>query len=122
MSDTHAAPLILVLDDEPLILIDLELALEDEGAEPVEVRTVDEALRRIGERVPDAAVLDVNLGRGATCAPVAARLRELGVPFVLHTGDLDRQGETVASLGGQIVPKPTPGHVVAQRVLDLVRG
>ena len=111
---------VLVLDDEPMVLMDLQFALEDEGAEAMEARTVEEAMDRIDRARPDAAILDVNLGRGATCAPVADRLRELGVPYVLHTGDLDRHGELVSRLGGEVIPKPTPGHLVAQRALGLV--
>ena len=33
---------------------------------------------------PDAAILDLNL-RGELATPVARRLREMGVPFVLST-------------------------------------
>ena len=116
-----AAPRVLVLDDEPMILIDIECALEDEGALFVGARTVREALNYVEQHVPDVAILDVNLGRGETCAPVAERLRELGVPFVLFTGDLDRKGEPVSGLGGNVIPKPTPGHLVAQRALELTR-
>lgn len=117
----NASPRILVLDDEPMILIDIEYALEDEGASFIGARTVHEALDHVTRHAPDAAILDVNLGRGETCEPVAARLRELGVPFVLYTGDLDRKGELVSRLGGKVIPKPTPGEVVAQRALELTR-
>ena len=115
-----AAPRILVLDDEPIILMDFEFALEDQGAEVLDARSVAEALEVIAARVPDAAILDVNLGRGATCAPVALRLRELGVPFLLHTGDLDRQGELVDTLGAPVVPKPSSSKDVVLKVLALV--
>ena len=114
------APRILILDDEPIILMDLEFALEDQGAEVLDARSVAEALEVIAARMPDAAILDVNLGRGTTCAPVALRLRDLGVPFVLHTGDLDRQGELVETLGAPVVPKPSSGAEVVRRVLGLV--
>ena len=115
------APRILVLDDEPMILLELQMALEDEGAQPLDARTVDEAMALIDESAPEAAILDVNLGGGQTCAPIAKRLHELGVPFLLHTGDLARQGELVITLGAEIVPKPTAGHVVAARAIDLVK-
>ena len=111
---------ILVLDDEPMILMDLQFAVEDEGAEPLGARTVDEALHHVAGGPVDAAILDVNLGSGATCEPVARRLRELDVPFVLHTGDLHRHGELVTSIGAAVVPKPTPGHLVARRALDML--
>ena len=62
----------------------------------------------------------MNLGRGSTCAPVALRLRELGLPFVLHTSDLDRQGELVETLGAPVVPKPSSSKDVVLKVLALV--
>ena len=111
----------LVLDDEPIILMDFEFALEDAGARILDPRSVREALDLIERDPPDAAILDVNLGRDSTCAPVALRLRDLGVPFVLHTGDLDRQGELVETLGAPVVPKPSSGAEVVRRVLALVK-
>ena len=42
------------------------------------------------ERAIDGAVLDVNLGHGETCEPIAVELRKRRIPFLLHTGDLDR--------------------------------
>lgn len=117
-----ACPLkVLVLDDEPMILMDLMFGVEDLGAVALDARSVADALAWVERERPDAAILDVNLGRGATCKPVAERLRDMGVPFLLHSGDLDRQGEVVASMGAPIVPKPTPGHVVVGRALDLVK-
>ena len=112
---------ILVLDDEPVILIDLRFALSDAGHDPVTVGNVDAALAAVEAGGIDAAVLDVNLGRGATCAPVAERLSALGIPYVLYTGDLDRQGELVRTLGGPVVPKPTPGRVIVERVTALTQ-
>lgn len=119
-SPSGARPRVLVLDDEPIILMDLRIALEDEGAEVLDAGTAREALDHVASCRPDAAILDVNLGRGRTCEPVALRLRELGVPFVLHTGDLDRQGEIVRTLDAPVVPKPSSGTEVARRALRLV--
>jgi DNA-binding NtrC family response regulator len=51
---------------------------------------VRQALALIDGEQPDVALLDVNLkGEGAT--PVAAALRERGVPYVLITGYSDAQ-------------------------------
>ena len=114
------APRVLILDDEPIILMDLGFALEDAGAKVLDARSVAEALELIERQTPDAAILDVNLGQGSTCAPVALRLRELGVPFVLHTGDLDRQGELVETLGAPVIPKPSSGPEVVRKALALM--
>ena len=101
--------------------MDLQFALEDEGAEMIDARNAREALEHLSSGTPDTAILDVNLGQGETCEPVALRLRELGVPFVLHTGDLDRQGEIVRTLDAPVVPKPSLGGDVVRLALRLVR-
>ena len=112
---------ILVLDDEPMILVDLQFTLEDAGLTPVTAPTAEMALERIARARPDAAVLDVNLGGGETCEAVAARLEDMGVPFILYTGDLDRRGEVVASFDAPILPKPTPAHRVVEALLKMTR-
>ena len=84
---------ILILEDEPLIAMDLQLAFEDAGAEAVVTVSCDEAFEAMDGAEFDGAVLDVNLGKGETCEPVAVELRARGVPFLLHTGDLDRHIE-----------------------------
>ncbi|WP_298283703.1 response regulator [Novosphingobium sp.] len=109
---------VLVLDDEPLILMDLEFALEDAGCKPLTALDLVEALAIVNSNPISAAILDVSLGRGQTCEQVARALAEMGVPYVLHTGDLDRMDEGVRNLGGTLVPKPTPAAVVVARALE----
>lgn len=118
----QTAPLrrVLVLEDEPIILMDLAFAVEGAGATPIRARSVTEALTAIDSGVPDVAVLDVNLGRNNTCREVAERLSALGVPFILHSGDLHRQGELIGTLGAKVVQKPTPSPQVVRTALGLL--
>lgn len=109
---------ILVLDDEPLILLDLEYAVEDAGCVPLTALQVSEALQILHEHPVSGAILDVSLGQGQTCETVAKALAARGVPYVLHTGDLDRMDEAVRKLGGILVPKPTPASSVVLRMLE----
>lgn len=109
---------VLVLDDEPLILLDLEFAVEDAGCTPLTALDLVEALSIVQNNAISAAILDVSLGRGQTCEQVARTLAAMGIPYVLHTGDLDRMDETVRNLGGTLVPKPTPAAVVVARALE----
>lgn len=109
---------ILVLDDEPLILLDLEFAVEDAGCKPLTALDLVEALSIVQNNAISAAILDVSLGQGQTCEKVARTLAAMGVPYVLHTGDLDRMDEGVRQLGGTLVPKPTPAAVVVARALE----
>jgi DNA-binding response OmpR family regulator len=113
-------PLILVLDDESLILIDIQAVLEDDGFTVVTSLTCQKALELVAAYDFDAAILDVNLGSGETCEAVAAKLRERNIPFLVHSGDLDRQGELVSTLGGPVVPKPTPSDTFPERIRQIL--
>ena len=107
---------VLVLEDEPLIAMDVACTLEDAGASVTEAGNARSAiiaadLAEAGERLT-CAVLDVNLG-DHTCHDVTTRLRALGVPFVLHTGDLRGPDELVDRIGAPVVSKPsTPGALI----------
>ncbi len=80
---------ILVADDEPMISLLLEDWLDELGYEAVgPARTVAAALALIGSKPPDAAIVDVTLGR-ETGYPIAERLTELGIPFVFATGQAE---------------------------------
>lgn len=105
---------ILLLEDEPLILMDLEYAAQDLGCAALITSTIEEALVLIGEHraAITVAVLDVSLGEGKTCIPVAHELERLGIPFILHTGDLNRHDETMRALDAQLVAKPAPAEKV----------
>lgn len=78
---------ILVVEDESLVAMLLETILEDMGCATLgPIATVDEALSVIsGGQAFDGALLDVNVA-GKEVFPVAAALKERGVPFVFSTG------------------------------------
>ncbi|MEL6877863.1 MAG: response regulator [Pseudomonadota bacterium] len=99
---------ILMLEDEPLILLDLEFAAEDRGCRAVTATNSDAALKLITQHGSgiDLAILDVSLGGGNTCFPVAHELDKLGIPYILHSGDLDRHNERIRKLQAQLVAKP----------------
>ena len=77
---------ILIVEDEPLISMMLEDFLLSLGHQvPAICETVGEALDACEASRFDLAILDVNL-KGESVWPVATRLRELGIPFVLASG------------------------------------
>ena len=78
---------IMVVEDEYLIAINIEKALEELGARIVgPFSRVEDALDVLkADGFPDAAILDINV-RGRPVFPVAERLRERNVPFVFATG------------------------------------
>lgn len=111
---------ILVLDDEPLILLDLQYAVEDAGCVALTAMDCREAMTIIEARTITAAILDVSLGPAITCEPVVRALVDRHIPYVLHTGDADRLDAAVRSLGGSVIPKPTPAAKVVENVLSAV--
>ena len=114
------APVILIVEDEPMILMELGFAVEDLGAHAIKATSCEKALEAIAERRPDAAVLDFNLGRNKTCEPISEELKSLQVPYILHSGDLMRKGEEIQGMGVEVIPKPSDSREVARRVVALV--
>lgn len=77
---------ILIVEDEPLIAMMLEDFLDSLGHRVhATCDSVKEALEAVDLGGFDLAILDVNL-KGENVWPVAARLREKNLPFVLATG------------------------------------
>jgi CheY-like chemotaxis protein len=77
---------ILIVEDEPLISMMLEDFLMSLGHQVSAIcETVGEALQAVDTMTFDVAILDVNL-KGESVWPVATRLREKSIPFVLASG------------------------------------
>src|SRR5689334_23497704 len=77
---------ILIVEDEPLIAMMLEDFLDSLGHKVSGTcDTVKCALDEVEKGGFDLAILDVNL-KGENVWPVATRLRERNVPFVIATG------------------------------------
>lgn len=77
---------ILVVEDEAIVSMLVESMLEDLGCDDVwYASNVTEALDLLGQRTPDAAILDVNLA-GEQAYPIARKLAAAQVPFVFATG------------------------------------
>ena len=77
---------ILIVEDEPLIAMMLEDFLDSLGhTVSATCDNVAEAMSEADKGGFDLAILDVNL-KGENVWPVASRLREQGIPFVIATG------------------------------------
>lgn len=111
---------ILILEDEPLIAMDLKMAFEDAGVGAFASANCDAALAVLERENIAGAVLDVNLGHGTTCNPVAIALRQRGIPFLLHTGDLDRRGEHLRDIDAPVISKPSESGYVVKRLLEML--
>ena len=78
--------LVLVAEDQPLIALDVALAIEDaDGVVAGPAASVRECLALIESQPIVAAILDVNLTDG-DISPVAEALILAGVPIIVQTG------------------------------------
>ena len=103
---------VLVVEDDPLLLLDLELTLSGAGAVVVGLcQTLDEALRRSNPIDFAVAVLDFRLGE-EIASPVARRLEDHGVPFVFYTGHARQEASLAEWRHCPIVEKPSPPHAL----------
>src|SRR5215813_9782592 len=110
---------ILLVEDSFFIMMELESALLDAGAEAVCCRTVGEALATLEAQPVSAAVLDVQLDR-ETSESVADRLARKGIPFLFYTGQL----ETAPMHDGwptcKVLSKPASRETIVAAVADLL--
>ena len=76
---------ILVLEDEPIIAMALEDAIEEAGAVPVIAGSIEQAEAILAGSQVDIAVLDVNI-HGKQSYGIAAELGRRCIPFVFASG------------------------------------
>jgi DNA-binding LytR/AlgR family response regulator len=89
--DCFAGLRVLIVEDEFLLAMELESLVAVGGCTTLgPASSVRQALALIDGEQPDIALLDVNL-KGERATPVAAALRDRGVPYVLITGYSDAQ-------------------------------
>lgn len=105
---------VLLVEDEVLIAMELEMALEDAGAIVLgPIHSLPAAIEAARTVDLAAAVLDIDLA-GRDVFPAADILRARGVPFVFHTGhgrriELDRDYPAVP-----VCKKPVSGDRVVR--------
>jgi len=100
---------ILLVEDEPLIALDICDCLQGAGASVLSAHTLSSGLRLAGHPEVSIAVVDFRLGDGAGTA-ICDRRKERGVPFVLYSG----YDNVAKACGADIVlPKPaTPEQLI----------
>jgi PAS domain S-box-containing protein len=96
---------ILIIEDEPLISMDLEAALQRKSCEVLgPASTLDQAMRLVEKADFDAALVDANLA-GHRVDELAAALTRRNVPFAFVTG-YGREALPAAFRGGIVLDKP----------------
>ena len=109
---------VLIVEDEPLIALDLHAALSAEGAGIIAATNTADALQLIRRNEISAAVLDIGLG-DRDCTAVCQALLHHRVPFVFYTGnpraDILRAWPEVL-----VLIKPTRPREIVACITDLV--
>jgi DNA-binding NtrC family response regulator len=99
----------LILEDEMIIAMALETALQDAGASEVQLAmTLSEAEALAAERAFDAAILDLRLPDGDATG-LGTELVARRVAVVIHSGHADL-GHVGAIPGSVHCPKPATRH------------
>jgi DNA-binding response OmpR family regulator len=107
---------ILVVEDEPLIAMDIAGGLRKAGALVMTAHTLCDGLRLAGHPDVSAAVIDFRLHDHHGTA-LCECLNERGVPFVLHTGYTHIHE---ACQTGIVVAKPAPPDQIAAMIEALL--
>lgn len=105
---------ILILETEPIVCLDLVLALEQIGATVLAAPSVPRARELLELRHVAAAVIDVDASSEARA--LCALLREKGIAFVVHS-----RGEAVDLGAASVIPKPARASAVAAAVASALQ-
>ena len=108
---------ILVVEDEPIIAMDIVQGLEAAGASVSEARTLSVALSKVECLELSAAVLDHALNDG-DASQICGRLEKRNIPFVIYSGYDYVEGPCSE---GEHVRKPVRPEVLVDAVVGLLR-
>ena len=108
---------ILIVEDEPLIVMDLTLALEHTGATLTTTNTLKHALLLVEHDGLSAAILDHALGDDNSSL-LYQRLKERGIPFMIYSGYPKIEGATQDALH---IQKPASHDVLVTAMEGLIQ-
>jgi len=108
---------ILIVEDEPLIALDLALILQREGAQVTTTQTLRQALVLVEHDGLAAAILDRALGNG-DCQELCGRLVARGIPFMIYSGFPAQGG---ACERGLYLAKPAHPATIVDAMVRVLR-
>lgn len=79
---------VLIVEDEPLLAMDLEAALRNAGAHPYCANSFQDALQHIEQRQFDVCIADLQLW-GQSADLLIQALKKSNVPFLTYSGYFD---------------------------------
>ena len=108
---------LLIVEDEPLLVMDVELEFANTGAELTVTSVLHHATILVEHDGISAAILDHAIGEN-TCSRLYDRLNERGIPFIIYTGHIVPEEDRK---GGLLIPKPAMPGVLVAAVEGLLR-
>jgi DNA-binding response OmpR family regulator len=112
---------VLLLEDEPLIAMDLEYELREVGFDVAIVATCSDAIDWLEVCRPDVVIVDIVL-RDGPCHAVVEQLVADKIPFIVHSGDHPSMHENTPFAHGTWVSKPAEGAELVRVARELVPG
>ena len=101
-------PSALLLEDEPLIALDLEATLQEAGFEVSSLGSAKEAAGYLEIHTPSVVILDIRLTDGS-CSHIAEMLVARNIPFIVHTGEPETDHRDTIFGKGTWLSKPSHG-------------
>lgn len=111
---------ILLVEDDPLICLDLETSLADLGAAVTSASSVASAFAALSIVMPDVAVLDFELGAESSEA-IAEVVRARNVPFLYLSGYSEHDGRFGRWPGVPVLTKPLSAAQLARGIRDILK-
>lgn len=108
-------PVALVLEDEPLISMDVEHTLRSAGFAVVTVMSRTDAKDWLERNKPDVAIVDILL-RDGECSDTVIRLVGSSIPFVVYSGEQQARYAGTAFARGTWLGKPAEPLELARAV------
>lgn len=119
-----AAPTVLVIENEPLLLMEFEDALKEAGFLTVTVTTAAEAFTQLDRELSrfSAVLTDIDLGSKITGWEIARRARELspGMPIIYMSGRSSKDWRIHGVPESIMLAKPFASAQLATAVATLV--
>jgi CheY-like chemotaxis protein len=112
---------ILLVEDDPLIRLDLEASLEEFGAIVTAASNVTAALAALAVAMPDFAVLDFELG-AETSESIAEVVQDRNVPFLYLSGYSEHDERFSRWPGVRVLAKPLSAARIARGIEDILKG
>jgi CheY-like chemotaxis protein len=110
---------ILLVEDDPLICLDLETSLVELGAIVTAASNVASAFAALAIAMPDFAVLDFELG-AETSEPVAEVAQARNVPFLYLSGYSEHDERFGRWPGVRVLAKPLSAARIAREIEDVM--